>query len=157
MVDVALAEAAVTPLGEEISQVRESGAGSAGAPAEEKVEELERKGEDRSRSRKRRRRSRSRRRTKGSRKSRSRTIRGGQTTLLVLGRGVQVGGNTGRLPLRTHLRCLSPSRGTADHPKPPRVLVDDPGWAQVCEGLVSNGICDFWEAGALHHVGGALS
>ena len=39
--------------------------------------------------------------------------------------------------------------------KPPRVLVDDPGWAQICEGLVSKGICDFWEAGALHHVGGA--
>ena len=28
-------------------------------------------------------------------------------------------------------------------PKPPRVLVDDPGWAEVCEGLVSKGFAIF--------------
>ena len=38
--------------------------------------------------------------------------------------------------------------------KPPRVMVEDQHWEQVCSGLVKKGICDILPVSDLHHVGG---
>ena len=39
--------------------------------------------------------------------------------------------------------------------KPPKVMVDDSQWAEVCRGLIDRGVCEVWPVDELHHIGGA--
>ena len=38
--------------------------------------------------------------------------------------------------------------------RPPRVMVDEDSWEQVCSGLVAKGICEFMPVSDVYHIGG---